>query len=287
MERYAILVDAGYFFAGGGLAAFGTSTPRKQLSLKSPDDLVKALDAEAGHACGQLQLLRVYWYDALPGNRLSLEQSNIAMLAGVKLRLGALNSAGEQKGVDSLIVTDLIDLARNRAITDAILVSGDEDLRIGVQVAQSFGVRVHVLAAGDPKKNVSPALQMEADSVRQIPDVWFSQHFLRSLPPAGPAVAPAAKTPGASVVAAPAAAVPATARPLVDAANDEIAALIAGLQPAQIAALRSHFTTGTSVPPEYDRRLIARTSAAMGGQKLTGDQMRSIRGLFVRAVRDA
>jgi hypothetical protein len=30
-----------------------------------------------------------------------------------------VNSSGEQKGVDSLIVTDLIDLARNRGITDA------------------------------------------------------------------------------------------------------------------------------------------------------------------------
>lgn len=284
MDRYAILVDAGYFFAGGAQAAFGASTPRKQLSLKSPDDLVKALDAEAGHACGQLALLRVYWYDALPGNRLSLEQNNIAMLAGVKLRLGALNSAGEQKGVDSLIVTDLIDLARNKAITDAVLVSGDEDLRIGVQVAQSFGVRIHILAAGDPKKNVSPALQMEADSVRQIPDVWFSQHFLRSAP------AVALPLPQGPMVPAPPAATGPSGTPpntVEEAAAAEIKLTLASLQPEQLANLKSHFATNTTVPPEFDRKLIARISKALGGQQLTGNEMRSIRGLFVRAIRGA
>ena len=46
---------------------------------------------------------------------------------------------GRQKGVDSLIVTDLIELARNHAISDAVLLAGDEELRIGVQIAQSLG----------------------------------------------------------------------------------------------------------------------------------------------------
>jgi uncharacterized LabA/DUF88 family protein len=53
----------------------------------------------------------------------------------VKIRLGYINGAGQQKGVDSLIVTDLIELARNQAISDAYLVSGDGDLRVAVQIA--------------------------------------------------------------------------------------------------------------------------------------------------------
>ena len=57
-------------------------------------------------------------------------------LDNVKLRLGQLNSAGQQKGVDSLIVTDLMELARNKAISDAVVVTGDEDIRIAVQIAQ-------------------------------------------------------------------------------------------------------------------------------------------------------
>jgi hypothetical protein len=42
-------------------------------------------------------------------------------LQDVKVRLGFVNSVGEQKGVDWLIVTDMIALARNRAISDAAL----------------------------------------------------------------------------------------------------------------------------------------------------------------------
>ena len=135
MDRYAIFVDAGYFFAAGAQAAFGNHTPRKQVILKSPEAMLADLCARASAAAANLPLLRAYWYDAMPGPRLSMEQSALAMLPGVKLRLGALNNAGEQKGVDSLIVTDLIDLARNRAIADAVVVTGDEDLRIAVQVA--------------------------------------------------------------------------------------------------------------------------------------------------------
>ena len=51
-----------------------------------------------------------------------------------------MNSSGPAKGVDSLIVTDMITLARNGAMSDAVLLSGDEDLRVGVQQAQEFGV---------------------------------------------------------------------------------------------------------------------------------------------------
>ena len=184
---YAIFVDAGYFFAAGAQAAFGPRTPpitRKQVSVKSSRAMLDALCHGAAATTGNLPLLRVYWYDAMPGPRMSLDQSALALLSGVKLRLGALNSAGEQKGVDSLIVTDIIDLARNRAISDAVVVTGDEDLRIAFQVAQSFGVRVHILAAGDPTKNVSPSLQMGADSVTALDSAWFGSHFDLTAPTA-------------------------------------------------------------------------------------------------------
>jgi hypothetical protein len=82
----------------------------------------------------------------------------------VKLRLGAISNYGKQKGVDSLIVADLIDLARNHAISDAVLLSGDEDTRIGVQIAQSFGVRVHLVGIKVPDGNQSPSLMRESDT---------------------------------------------------------------------------------------------------------------------------
>lgn len=78
-----------------------------------------------------------------------------------------MNRFGEQKGVDSLIVTDMIELARNRAMADAILFSGDEDLRVGVQQAQEFGIRVHLLGIEPSRKNQSAYLIQETDSVHE------------------------------------------------------------------------------------------------------------------------
>ena len=68
---------------------------------------------------------------------------------------------GQQKGVDSLIIMDLIELARNHAISEAVLLSGDEDLRVGVQLAQSFGVRVHLLGVEPTRGNQSYLLLQE------------------------------------------------------------------------------------------------------------------------------
>src|SRR5688572_32026140 len=53
------------------------------------------------------------------------------------VRLGNLNANNQQKGVDSLIRTDLESLARHRAISDAALLGGDEDLVSAVEAARS------------------------------------------------------------------------------------------------------------------------------------------------------
>ena len=278
MDRHAIFVDAGYFYAAGAQAAFGVATSRKRVSVKSPATLLNDLAAAAAVPVDAKPLLRVYWYDAMPGPRLSLEQSAIALLPAVKLRLGALNSAGEQKGVDSLIVTDLIELARNGAISDAVLLSGDEDLRIAVQLAQSFGVKVHILAAGNPAQNVSSSLQMEADSVSALDGAWFANHFIKAAPTAAPATV-ALEQPAAAQKAA-------VKEPsLVEAAEQICAALLCEATSAQVSGLHEHFKAQQSVPPEFDRKLIAKVAALLAGRKLSGDEMRSVRGVFVQQVR--
>lgn len=295
MDRYAIFVDAGYFFAAGAQAAIGAQTPkiaRKQISLKSPETTFSDICRVASESAGNTDLLRTYWYDAMPGPRMSIEQSAIAMLPGVKLRLGALNSAGEQKGVDSLIVTDIIDLARNRAIADAVVVTGDEDLRIAFQVAQSFGVRVHILAAGDPTRNVSPALQMEADSVSALDAEWFKAHL--ELPTHSPAVAleckPAPDSTG-TMVSQESAATVSTQSAIIKGADLDTAAsvvsaeLLSGIGSEQLAKLMTHVTTTRQIPPEYDRPFIAKVSAALAGRRLDGAEMRHIRGLFISAAK--
>ena len=143
--RIAVFVDAGYLYAQGSIAITKAKKPkpREELSLDVQKLLtkLKELIKEVAPNNG---LLRVYWYDgALPG-RLNESQMKLAMTDDVKLRLGRLHEDGQQKGVDSLIVTDLIELARNRSITDALLISGDEDVRVGVEIAQTHGVRVHL-----------------------------------------------------------------------------------------------------------------------------------------------
>lgn len=275
MDRFALLVDAGYFFAAGTEAAFGANTPRREVRLADPARAVRELHEQASGLCGGLQLLRVYWYDAMPGPSLSLEQSELALQSGLKLRLGVLNNFGQQKGVDSLVVTDLLDLARNRAVTDAVLVSGDEDVRVGVQIAQSYGLKVHLWGAGEATRNVSRALRMEADTFSSIDDEWFVGTLERvpDVPSDSEHVAEAR-----------------VSVDVVDGESLEAAAarvsreLLRGLDSRGLQQLHAVFEVGQTVPVEYDRRLIATTSRVMGGIRFSPQEMRIVRAAFVADV---
>jgi hypothetical protein len=282
MDRFAVFVDAGYLFAAGAQAIAKKHVSRRDIKVPFPDKFVAAIINSAGGlaAAGYAvppALLRVYWYDALLGPRPSMDQAAIAHTAGVKLRLGSMNNAGEQKGVDSLIVTDIIELARNRALTDAVLISGDEDLRIAIQVAQTYGVRAHILAVGDPSSNVSPTLQMEADSVGAVDGVWVKQYIeivdtkSRAATPAGAATKLAAVVNNVDVDAAAAR----VSDELLQQAGDN-----------DVPNLQKHFESNKTVPPEYDGRLIAKTAAVLK-RHLTPEEKRVARGVFVRRVRAA
>jgi len=271
MDRFAILVDAGYFYAAGAFAVTATKISRRNITLPSPQSTIKALSEIGAKQAGAAALLRVYWYDAMTKPRLSMEQSAIANLAGVKVRLGSVNNVGEQKGVDSLIVTDLIELARNRAISDAILVAGDEDLRIAVQLAQTYGVRVHLLAVGDADKNVSPALRMEADSLEMLDVAWIKQQLDFS------AVVPFTPTMVAGPKGYP-------SLSLEDAANSVCEEILGETEDSHLINLSGHIEVNKTIPPEFDRRFIAKTSGLMV-RRLSSDELRKIRGLFVVALR--
>jgi len=275
MERFALLVDAGYFFAAGAEAAFGSGVPRREIRIVDPEQAIQDLHEQASALCGDLQLLRVYWYDAMPGPSLSLEQSELALQSGLKLRLGVLNNVGQQKGVDSLIVTDLIDLARNRAVVDAVLLSGDEDLRVGVQIAQSFGLRIHLWGAGNTAHNVSRSLRMEADSFAAIDNEWFVRCFERVADPRGESGA--GQEPSVSLEAV-------EGESLQTAAGRVSRELLSDLDARGIQQLVASFKIGQSVPMDYDRRLIAMAARLMGGTRFTPSEMREIRGIFVTVV---
>ncbi|WP_420606638.1 NYN domain-containing protein [Novosphingopyxis sp.] len=164
MLQTAIFVDAGYVYAQGAVALGQPKTERRSLRL-NPSAITAKLKELAHSTESNGRLLRIYWYDGLArGSAMNFDQEAISRTEGVKCRFGTINTYGQQKGVDSLIVTDIIELARIQAISDALVLSGDEDVRVGVQVAQTFGVRVHLLGIHPAKGSQSISLVAEADT---------------------------------------------------------------------------------------------------------------------------
>ena len=159
-------MDAGFLYSAGSEAVTGIGHDRVDVQVDRPQMFEKLSELARARA-GGAPLLRIYWYDGSIRSGLTEDQEAWASMDDVKLRLGVVNTWGQQKGVDSLIVLDLVELSRNRAISDAVLVSGDEDLRVGVQLAQSFGVRVHLVGVASGAPNRSNSLFQEADTVEE------------------------------------------------------------------------------------------------------------------------
>lgn len=152
MNRFVVMVDAGYLLRQSiELVSNRTSHKRADLQIINPAGLVAAIVSKAKSllALDGKELLRVYWYDGVMANGLTAQQKAIVDVDDVQFRAGTINSAMQQKGVDSLIVTDLIELTTHHAICDAILVTGDSDLAVGIELAQKRGVRIAVLGVED------------------------------------------------------------------------------------------------------------------------------------------
>lgn len=164
---HALFVDVGYVYAAMGLLVAG-SAERRAFRIDA-EQLITGLIDEARRVFPEGRLLRVYWYDGARERVHTVEQRQIAELPDVKVRLGNLNAHNQQKGVDSLIRSDLESLARNHAIDDAVVISGDEDLVSAVEAAQSYGVRVHLWGI-EPAYGTNQAdpLVWEADVTRTL-----------------------------------------------------------------------------------------------------------------------
>jgi len=99
----------------------------------------------------------------------------------VKLRLGNLNARGQQKGVDAQIRADMEALARHRAITDAVLIAGDEDMVPAVEAAQAYGVRVHLWGIEPPYgTNQAERLVWESDTVDVLDGSFLRPYFSKN-----------------------------------------------------------------------------------------------------------
>ena len=262
MNRAAVFVDAGYLFAGGAKLLCGDKLSRTE--LKIDHEAVLALLSRLVAELSGLPLLRVYWYDGTSAGP-SPQQLSLAYRPNVKLRLGFVNPQGQQKGVDSLVVMDLINLARNRAMADAVLLTGDEDIRVGVQQAQEYGVRVHLVGISPSRENPSGFLVQEADSVRELTLVEVSTFLAladRQTARASPSAAPRLGTP-------------------LEAAAQRVARELTAEE--REAVLKE--AAGGAIPAQVDRRLLLAGSEAMDGSPLTSEQKRRLRAAFVEACR--
>jgi uncharacterized LabA/DUF88 family protein len=165
VDRCALFVDAGYLLADGAMAACGTRQ-RESVSWDYAG-LLQFLCALAGERCGP-ELLRCYWYEVAVEGRRTPDHEALADLPGLKLRLGRMRP-GRREGVDTEINRDLSTLARNRAISDAVIVSAEEDLVHVISDVQDLGVRVtlaHITVDGN--WTISRMLRQECDAIIEI-----------------------------------------------------------------------------------------------------------------------
>lgn len=181
MGRFAVLVDAGYLLSQAvQILSAQRSKSRKDLAMTDPQGLITRIVSHAAAALGNADLLRLYWYDGVAG-RLSTEHEALSLLPDVQFRAGTISKSGQQKGVDSKIMADLFELSSHHAITDAVLVTGDGDLVVGIDLAQRRGVRVAVLGLEDATQGVSHNQSFDvvctADRVRRMGRADIAPYF--------------------------------------------------------------------------------------------------------------
>ncbi|WP_055485635.1 NYN domain-containing protein [Streptomyces sp. WMMB 322] len=186
MDRCVVLVDAGYLL-GAAASLLAGEPMRSQISVDHAA-LIRGLRdrAEADTGC---DLLRIYWFDGAPDRVPQPEHRRLRVMPRVTVRLGALTRSDgrwAQKGVDAAMHAELTELARNRACSDIVLVTGDGDLLPGLMSAKEHGVAVHLWAvqAADGDYNQSEDLVAEADERRVLDRSWITE-AVRAMEPSG------------------------------------------------------------------------------------------------------
>ena len=177
MDRCVVLVDAGYLL-GAAASLLAGDASRTRISVDHTA-LIQGLRERAEAETGR-ELLRIYWFDGAPDRVPQPEHRRLRVMPRVTVRLGALTrSEGRwaQKGVDAAMHAELTELARNKACSDIVLVTGDGDLLPGLTSAKEHGVAVHLWAvqAADGDYNQSEDLVAEADERRVLDRAWITR----------------------------------------------------------------------------------------------------------------
>ena len=269
MDRVAVFVDAGYLFAQGSFELSGEKQRRTATELEF-DKVAPALRRFAERA-SKLPLLRIYWYD---GSNRGPTTAQIAMarLDDVKVRLGSVNASGRQKGVDSLIVADMIALARNGAMAECVLISGNGDLQVGVQQAQEFGVRVHLLGVKPVRGSQSMFLYQEADTTHEWDRLDLSEFMaLRGTENRDVAYHPDSSWSDHG------------RRRLTDRLRSIADSIAEGIPEAELRWLAKRVSHEGTHPQELDRRLLTLARQELG-RYLSKSEKRHIRDEFQKAL---
>ncbi|MEU3297359.1 NYN domain-containing protein [Streptomyces longwoodensis] len=177
MDRCVVLVDAGYLL--GAAASLLAGEPSRSRITVDHSALVQGLREQA-ESDTERPLLRIYWFDGAPDRVPQPEHRRLRVMPRVTVRLGALTRSDgrwAQKGVDAAMHAELTELARNRACSDVVLVTGDGDLLPGMMAAKEHGVAVHLWAvqAADGDYNQSEDLVAEADERRVLDRTWITK----------------------------------------------------------------------------------------------------------------
>lgn len=253
MNRLGIFVDAGYLFAQASQAITGDVVRRQLLSLNEQSVVARLIET-AEQLSGGTPLLRIYWYDVIDPRGPTLEQNRLASSDNVKVRMGTLNGSGLQRDVNSMIVTDMIELARNHAIADAVLISGDEEVRVGVQLAQNYGVRVHLIGIANDHDKSCPSLSLiqESDTrtewTPEIVSSFLSVREVQVMPRFMPSVDPTENTATFETVV--------NEDEAAEVIEDLIDTFVNALDPSDLMALKEHLRHSTSLPREFDGKLL-------------------------------
>ncbi|WP_433855889.1 NYN domain-containing protein [Streptomyces kronopolitis] len=205
MDRCVVLVDAGYLL--GAAASLLAGEPARSRITVDHAALIQGLRQRA-EADTERPLLRIYWFDGAPDRVPQPEHRRLRVMPRVTVRLGALTRSDgrwAQKGVDAAMHAELTELARNRACSDIVLVTGDGDLLPGLMSAKEHGVAVHLWAvqAADGDYNQSEDLVAEADERRVLDRTWITR-AVRAKELGGPCAPPPAPRPEiAAILSAP------------------------------------------------------------------------------------
>lgn len=261
MRRFAVFVDAGYFWVQITNIILGGRAQRNKLSIDY-DILRSELLSQARSQFPSVDLLRVYWYDGPGPDGKTPDHHALENLDDIKLRLGTRNGVGAQKAVDGLIIADMISLAQSKAISDALLISGDADLTPGVIAAQNLGIRVHLLSMGSATAT-SPYLRSEMDFKHHWDD-GVIKLFAKPTNTQPQVVVAEVKE----------------AEPVVDAEVDKDLARVAAKVSAEIdKAVLSKINPKDLLPKEIDGKLLSVAKAAIG-RSLDVAEKRQVRSEF-------